>query len=149
MRQDPLDIKAIMQRLPHRFPFLMIDRVLCHGGDEVVALKNVTINEGFFSGHFPGEPIMPGVMVAECMAQSAAFLSAEEPGREPGAKANPILKAFLTSLDLKLKHPIVPGDQLLIKARAVKRLGKVMRVSASVSVETRVVACAEFTVMVL
>ncbi len=142
--QAPLDIKAVMRRLPHRIPFLMIDRVLRYGGDEVLAIKNVTFNESFFDGHFPGEPIMPGVMIAECMAQSAAFLGSGKPGgdSEPGA-----LKARLTALDLKLKHPVVPGDQLKISARAVRRLGKVMRVTASVSVDDKVVACSEFTVV--
>ncbi len=142
--QAPLDIKAVMRRLPHRNPFLMIDRVLRYGGDEVLAIKNVTFNESFFDGHFPGEPIMPGVMIAECMAQSAAFLGSGKPGGE--GEPSP-LRARLTALDLKLKHPVVPGDQLKISARAVKRLGNVMRVTASVSVDDKVVACSAFTVV--
>ncbi len=147
-RLPALDIKAIMQRLPHRYPFLMIDRVLEYGGDQVVALKNVTFNEGFFNGHFPGEPVMPGVMIAECMAQSAAFLGAAtnghgQPMREIGSKA------FLTSIDLKLKHVVVPGDQLMIITRAVRRLGKMIRVTAQAAVDERKVANADFDVVLL
>lgn len=149
MKQTALDIQAIMRRLPHRYPFLMIDRVLQYGGDEVVALKNVTLNEGFFSGHFPGEPIMPGVMIGECMAQSAAFLGNGEADGQSGQAPAAALKAFLTSIDLKLKQPVVPGDQLMLHTRAVKRLGKIMRVAASASVEGREVASAEFTVALL
>ncbi len=151
-KQPPLDIKAIMRRLPHRYPFLMIDRVLKYGGDEVVAIKNVSLNEGFFSGHFPGEPVMPGVMIGECMAQSAAFLgtAADVPEREQGQEISSIgLKAFLTSIDLKLKHVVVPGDQLMLTTRAVRRLGKMMRVNALASVDGRQVAEAEFTVVLL
>lgn len=144
-----LDIHAIMRRLPHRYPFLMIDRVLRYGGDEVVALKNVTLNEGFFSGHFPGEPIMPGVMIGECMAQSAAFLDDGETGTAYEPDKGPTLRAFLMSIDLKLKQPVVPGDQLWLNTRVVKRLGKVMRVSSSTLVEGCEVACAEFTVAFL
>lgn len=147
-KQPPLDIKAIMRRLPHRYPFLMIDRVLKYGGDEVVAIKNVTLNEGFFNGHFPGEPVMPGVMIAECMAQSAAFLGA---AGEREAQEMPDMgqKAFLTSIDLKLKHVVVPGDQLMVRTCSVRRLGKMMRVSSLASVDDRQVAEAEFTVVLL
>ncbi len=147
MTESVLDIVAIKRRLPHRFPFLMIDRVLRHGGDEVLAIKNVTLNEQFFEGHFPGEPITPGVMIAECMAQSAAFLGS---GRPPNADSQPgALKARLTAMDFRLKHTVVPGDQLLITARVIKRLGKMMRVAASVSVDDRVVASSEFTVVLM
>ncbi len=149
-KQPALDIKAIMRRLPHRYPFLMIDRVLKYGGDEVVAIKNVTLNEHFFSGHFPGEPVMPGVMIGECMAQSAAFLGtlADVPEREQQMSGIGH-KAFLTSIDLKLKHVVVPGDQLMLTTRAVRRLGKMMRVHALASVDGRQVAEAEFTVVLL
>lgn len=149
MNQPILDIQAIMRRLPHRYPFLMIDRVLQYGGEEVVAIKNVSLNESFFSGHFPGEPIMPGVMIAECMAQSAAFLGACGAEGDSLANMDTCLRAFLTSLTLKLQQPVVPGDQLLIRARAVKRLGKVLCVAASVSVDSRQVASADFTVMLM
>lgn len=143
MDQPALDIEAIMQHLPHRFPFLMIDRVLKYGGSEVLALKNVSLNEGFFAGHFPGKPIMPGVMIGECMAQSAAFL-----GIGSDAASWPVdRRAMLSSIELKLHKPVVPGDQLWIQARQVKKLGRVMRVSASASVAGERVASADFTVV--
>ncbi len=146
--QPVLDIQAVMRRLPHRYPFLMIDRVLKYGGDEVVALKNVTLNEGFFSGHFPGEPVMPGVMIGECMAQSAAFLGPVTEHNDTDITGIGH-KAFLTSIDLKLKHVVVPGDQLLLKTHAQRRLGKIMRVNAMASVGGRQVAEAELTVVLL
>lgn len=147
MTQPPLDIKAIMRVLPHRHPFLMIDRVLKYGGEEVIALKNVSLNESFFAGHFPGEPIMPGVMIGECIAQSAAFLDG---GDEHGANMTPQSerrKALLSSMNLKLHRPVVPGDQMLITTRRMKRLGKMMRVIATAAVDGKTVASAEFTVM--
>ena len=148
MNQPALDIQAIMRRLPHRYPFLMIDRVLKYGGDEVQALKNVTLNEGFFSGHFPGQPVMPGVMIGESMAQSAAFLGNGESPLDAEA-LDTTLSAFLTSIDLRLRQPVVPGDQLLVTARVIKRLGKMMRVAGSASVEGLEVASAQFSVMFL
>lgn len=155
MTQPVLDIEAIMRRLPHRPPFLMLDRVLVYGGAEVVALKNVSMNEGFFSGHYPGEPIMPGVLIGECMAQSAAFLgSGDEPASEGGEEAGDrggatiaLGKALLSSMTLKLEKPVVPGDQLVLTARRMKRLGRVMRVSATAAVAGQRVASAEFTVV--
>ncbi len=144
MDQPALDIEAIMQHLPHRFPFLMIDRVLKYGGSEVLALKNVSLNEGFFTGHFPGKPIMPGVMIGECMAQSAAFLGI---GSDAASRPVDRRQAMLSSIELKLHKPVVPGDQLWIHARQLKKLGRVMRVSASALVAGEQVASAEFTVV--
>lgn len=151
MTQPVLDIKSIMRRLPHRPPFLLIDRVFRYGGDDVLALKNVTLNEAFFGGHFPGEPIMPGVMIGECMAQAAGFFGIGDEDvaafSEPDARCIGA-KAFLSTITLKLEKPVVPGDQLLVAARVLKRLGKVMRVSATATVEDQRVATAEFTVVI-
>lgn len=147
MKQAPLDIKAIMRRLPHRYPFLMIDRVMKYDGDEVIALKNVSLNEGYFAGHFPSEPIMPGVMIGECMAQSAAFLDVGESDDEE-ARASAIGQCpLLSTMSLKLHKPVAPGDQLVITTRRVKRLGRVMRVVATATVDGLAVASAEFTVV--
>ncbi|MBC7983457.1 MAG: 3-hydroxyacyl-ACP dehydratase FabZ [Candidatus Obscuribacterales bacterium] len=126
----------IMKRLPHRYPFLLIDRVLRYGDGEAVALKNVTINEPFFAGHFPGAPILPGVLIGEAMAQTAAFVGDGIDGPS----------AFLVSMDLKIERPAVPGDQLIITARLVKKFGKLMRISATVEVDNNLVAKAELTV---
>jgi 3-hydroxyacyl-[acyl-carrier-protein] dehydratase len=140
----PLSAKEIMQRLPHRHPFLMIDRVLRHGGGEAVAIKNVSAGEPHFCGHFPAEPIMPGVLIGESMAQTAAFVGAPD-SAEPAAGGIGE-KAFLTGMNLKIERPVVPGDQLVITARLVKRLGKLMKISARATVDQVVVASAEITV---
>lgn len=139
---ENLDISAVRKRLPHRYPFLLIDRVLKCDTQEAIAIKNVTINEPFFQGHFPGEPIMPGVLVGEAMAQACAFIMAE-PGPQTQSLGS---KAFLTNMNLKLEAPVVPGDQLQIKARLIKRLGRLMKFSASAAVGKVVVASAEITV---
>lgn len=136
-----LDIHAIRQRLPHRYPFLMIDRVLDQRPGEATALKNISINEPYFQGHFPSEPIVPGVLIGEAMAQTAAFIGGEPGGQEPVGD-----RAFLTGIHLKIDRPVGPGDQLIIRARLVKRLGKLMKVTAQACVGKAVVASAELTV---
>jgi 3-hydroxyacyl-[acyl-carrier-protein] dehydratase len=146
MKNTALSIHEIRKRLPHRYPFLMIDRILERSPNEVVALKNISINESYFQGHFPTEPIMPGVLIGEAMAQAAAFI-----GGEPGAESAESMgdKAFLTGMNLKIEKPVVPGDQLIIKARLIKRLGKLMKISAYASVGKTVVATAEITVAMI
>jgi 3-hydroxyacyl-[acyl-carrier-protein] dehydratase len=109
-----VDIQGILQRLPHRYPFLMIDRLLERGEDNgitfVRCLKNVTVNEPWCAGHFPGRPIMPGVLQLEAMAQAGIFLF--EDALEPGKLA------FLTGVEnSRFKKPVVPGDQLIIEAK--------------------------------
>ncbi len=147
MDQPALDIEAIMQRLPHRFPFLMIDRVLKYGGDEVIAVKNVSLNEAFFAGHFPGQPIMPGVMIGECMAQSAAFLAIGGTDAVPVDELTTMRRALLSSMRLKLHKPVVPGDRLVITSRKLRQRGKVMRVAAMAEVDGKSVATADFSVV--
>lgn len=145
MESTELGINEIRKRLPHRYPFLMIDRVLQRSSTEAVALKNITINEPYFQGHFPAEPIVPGVLIGEAMAQAAAFI-----GGDGGDGAESIGdKAFLTGMNLKIERPVVPGDQLVIKVRLMKRLGKLMKFSAHASVGKAVVASAEMTVAML
>lgn len=144
MNDKPLMATDIMKRLPHRYPFLLIDRVLKYGGNEVIAIKNVTINEPYFVGHFPVEPIMPGALIGEAMAQAAAFIGN---GQEVEADAPGLgEKAFLTNLNLKLEHPVRPGDQLMITARLIKRFGKLMKISAVTTVDKLPVASADITV---
>jgi 3-hydroxyacyl-[acyl-carrier-protein] dehydratase len=105
-----MDIKQVMKYLPHRYPFLLIDRVLeLVPGESVVAIKNVTINEEFFNGHFPHEPVMPGVLIIEAMAQAAAILSFKTQGVVPDE--NSVL--YFAGIDnTRFKRPVVPGDQL-------------------------------------
>jgi UDP-3-O-[3-hydroxymyristoyl] N-acetylglucosamine deacetylase / 3-hydroxyacyl-[acyl-carrier-protein] dehydratase len=108
-----LDIRKIQRILPHRYPFLMVDKVVkLDPGHHAIGIKNVTANEEFFSGHYPGQPIMPGVLIIECMAQLGGLLLARE--LEHTGKV-----AVLLSLDrVKFRRPVVPGDQLILEAQA-------------------------------
>ncbi len=136
-----LDFEAIKRVIPQRFPFLMIDKVLSvEPGKEAVALKNVTGNDIFFLGHFPDTAIMPGVALIEAMAQTAIVLFAVGEDREEN-ETKPLY--FLGSVKARFHHPVVPGDQITIKAVNVKSLPTGAFVSAEASVENRKVAEAE------
>ena len=106
-----MDINEILQYLPHRYPFLLVDRVLeMEPGKRVLALKNVTMNEPFFPGHFPHHPVMPGVLIIEAMAQAAALLSFKSSGVKPDENS----VVYFAGIDnARFKRPVVPGDQLL------------------------------------
>ena len=108
-----MDINEVLQYLPHRYPFLLIDRVLaCEPGKSITALKNVTINEPFFTGHFPNHPIMPGVLIIEALAQTAAILSF----RTMDHKADDRLVYYFVGIDrARFKRPIIPGDTLTLE----------------------------------
>jgi len=130
-----------MQVLPHRFPFLMIDRVLKIDGNVVVAMKNVTMNEHFFQGHFPGHPIMPGVMQLEAMAQAAGILMmkhAENVGQ---------IAYFMAADSVKWRKPVVPGDTLMIEVELTKSRGKIGKAKGVCKVRGEVVSEAEVTFM--
>ena len=105
-----MDIHKILEYLPHRYPFLMVDRVLsCEAGKNIVALKNVTMNEPFFPGHFPHHPVMPGVMIIEALAQAAAILTFSTEGH----KADPNILYYFVGIDnARFKRPVTPGDAL-------------------------------------
>ena len=109
-----IDIHQILQTLPHRYPFLLIDRVLeLDKGVYVKALKNVTINEPFFPGHFPARPVMPGVLMIEALAQAAAMLAFVTKGTEAGSST----VVYLVGIDgARFKRPVLPGDQLILEA---------------------------------
>ena len=109
-----MDIHRILKRLPHRYPFLLVDRVLeLEKNVRIKALKNVTINEPFFGGHFPARPVMPGVLILEALAQSAALLSFESMDVEPGDD----MVVYFVGIDgARFKRPVEPGDQLLLEA---------------------------------
>jgi 3-hydroxyacyl-[acyl-carrier-protein] dehydratase len=109
-----MDIHRILKRLPHRYPFLLVDRVLeLEKNVRIKALKNVTINEPFFSGHFPVRPVMPGVLMLEALAQAAALLSFESMDVEPGDD----MVVYFVGIDgARFKRPVEPGDQLLLEA---------------------------------
>ncbi len=137
-----MDIKEIQKLLPHRYPFLLVDRIIdIELGIRAVGIKNVTINEGFFQGHFQGHPIMPGVLIIEAMAQVAgvlAFRSGTSEGRSV---------YFMSIEKAKFRKPVVPGDQLRLEISIVQQRGNVWKFSGNASVEEKVVAEAEFTAM--
>jgi 3-hydroxyacyl-[acyl-carrier-protein] dehydratase len=135
-----LDILAIMQRLPHRYPFLLIDRIVRFvPGQEIVALKNVTMNEPFFQGHFPAKPVMPGVLIIEALAQAGGILAAEIRGAE---KQGEII--YFMGMDaVRFRKPVVPGDQLMLEARVLKMRSRVAKMAGRALVDGQLVAEAE------
>jgi 3-hydroxyacyl-[acyl-carrier-protein] dehydratase len=127
-----LDIHEIMQNLPHRFPMLLVDRVLeCEPGKRILALKNVTINEPFFSGHFPHHPVMPGVLIIEALAQAAAILSFQTLGAMPDDKS----VYYFVGIDrARFKRPVEPGDQLVLDVRLERLLRGLWKFAAQARV---------------
>jgi len=135
-----LDILAIMQRLPHRYPFLLIDRIVRFvPGEEIVALKNVTMNEPFFQGHFPAKPVMPGVLIIEALAQAGGILAAEIRGAE---KQGEIIY-FMGMDTVRFRKPVVPGDQLMLEARVLRMRSRVAKMAGRALVDGQLVAEAE------
>lgn len=133
----PLGLEAIMERLPHRFPFLLIDRVLSIApGQSVVALKNVSGNEPFFQGHFPGYPVMPGVLVIEALAQAGGVLAWESVTEEQR-----LWILYLVGIDnTRFKQPVRPGDQLILKVDLVQRRRNLWKYQGRAEVDGKVVA---------
>ena len=108
-----MDIREILEHLPHRYPMLLVDRVLeCEPGKRILAIKNVTINEPFFTGHFPHHPVMPGVLVIEALAQAAAILSFRTLGTKPDDQS---VYYFVGIDEARFKRPVIPGDQLQLE----------------------------------
>ena len=139
-----MDINEIMKRLPHRYPFLLVDRVLSMEKDlEITAIKNVTINEHFFQGHFPGNPIMPGVLTVEAMAQAGGILALESAGKY----SDETVIYFMSIEKAKFRKPVVPGDSVKFHVKVLKKRGPVWKFSGTALVEDTVVSEAEFTAM--
>jgi len=131
-----MDIQAVLAQLPHRYPFLLVDRVIeCVPGKHIHAIKNVTVNEPFFSGHFPGRPTMPGVMILEALAQAAGILAFKTAGVVPDEKS----RFYFVGIDgARFRKPVVPGDQLALKAtfdRAMRGIWKFTTVALVEGVE--------------
>ena len=136
-----MDIHEILDFLPHRYPFLLVDRVLSvEPGKSIVALKNVTINEPFFPGHYPHHPVMPGVLVVEAMAQVAALMSF----KTPGAKPDENMVYYFVGIDgARFKRPVVPGDQLIIKVETIRSARGLWKFKAWAEVDGQLAAEAE------
>ena len=132
------DILEILKIMPHRYPFLLLDRILVFTEDEVIGLKNVTINEPFFQGHFPNKPVMPGVLLLEAMAQVGG-VSLLYPDENRGKIAY-----FAGMEGVKFRKPVVPGDQVRMEAEVTRLRGSVGKVRAEAFVEGQLVAEAEF-----
>lgn len=142
-----LSIEQIKELLPQRFPFLMVDRVKevnlhAEGGAYIRAIKNVSINEGFFQGHFPGHPIMPGVLSIEAMAQASGILSMLILGEE---RDNNVIQYFAGADKIRFKKPIVPGDQLVLEARYMMHRRGIWKFECRALVDDEVVCSAVIT----
>lgn len=136
-----VDIHEILKYLPHRYPFLLVDRVLsCEPGKGITALKNVTINEPFFNGHFPNYPVMPGVLVIEALAQAAGILTLKSVSAKPDQDS---IFYFVGIDAARFKRPVQPGDQLMLKATILRERIGIWKYSAKAEVDGRVAAEAE------
>jgi 3-hydroxyacyl-[acyl-carrier-protein] dehydratase len=136
-----MNVNDIMKKLPHRYPFLLVDRIIAMEPNvSITGIKNITINEPFFQGHFPGQPIMPGVLIIEAMAQVGGVLAF--------STATDAKSVFFMSIEkAKFRKPVVPGDQLKMELRVTHQRGNVWKLSGVAKVDDKVVAEADFTAM--
>ena len=138
---NSMDIYEVMKHLPHRYPFLLIDRVLDYTpGEKLTAIKNVTVNEPFFPGHFPHRPVFPGVLMLEALAQATGILAFKTTEDLPSDDS---LYYFVGIDSARFKKPVEPGDQLLMEVEVIKRKRDMWKFSAKASVDGKVVCSAE------
>jgi 3-hydroxyacyl-[acyl-carrier-protein] dehydratase len=139
-----MDIEAIMRQLPHRYPFLLVDRVLaCEAGQYIHALKNVTVNEPFFPGHFPHRPVMPGVMIIEALAQTSGILAFVTAGVVPDSTT----RFYFVAIDnARFRKPVEPGDQLMLKVSLKRAFKGIWKFHGVAEVDGAEVASAEIMV---
>ncbi len=139
-----MDVREILKHLPHRYPFLMVDRILeIEPGTRLVGIKNVTYTEPFFQGHFPGKPVMPGVLICEARAQVGAILAHSSGSLKEEGKV-----FMLTGLDrVKIRGVVEPGDQLRLELTSLKRRGPYWKMSGKASVDGKLVAQGELSAM--
>lgn len=141
MSENEMDILEVLQHLPHRFPFLLIDRVISiEPGKTLEAIKNVTINEPFFCGHFPQRPVMPGVLILEALAQAACVLAFKTTGGDPSSDE---LYFFAAIDNARFKRVVIPGDQLHLKVEVLKVRRDVLKVLGTAHVDGELVCSAE------
>lgn len=135
-----MDVNEIREYLPHRYPFLLVDRVLeLEKGESIVAIKNVTVNEPFFNGHFPDHPVMPGVLIVEAMAQAAGILGFKIMDKKPQDGS---IYYFVGSDKLRFKRPVVPGDQLKLEAKVISERRGIWKFDVRATVEGDMVSSA-------
>jgi len=137
---DSLDIYEVLQHLPHRYPFLLIDRVLeCRVGEYLRGIKNVSYNEPYFQGHFPHRPVMPGVLILEALAQATGILAFRTNNARPNADS---LYYFVGIDKARFKQPVEPGDQLILEVDVIKTLRGVWKFNGTAKVDDKIVASA-------
>jgi 3-hydroxyacyl-[acyl-carrier-protein] dehydratase len=135
-----MDIEQIRQHLPHRYPFLLVDRVVeLNLGESIVAYKNLTINEPFFDGHFPGQPVFPGVLLVEAMAQAAGILGFKTMKKTP---ADGSIYYFVGADKLRFKRPCVPGDRVMLRASIISDRRGIWKFAVSADVDGELAASA-------
>jgi 3-hydroxyacyl-[acyl-carrier-protein] dehydratase len=140
-----MELDDIMRVLPHRYPFLLVDRIIDIDGDNsAIGIKNVTFNEPHFQGHFPAKPVMPGVLIIEAMAQTAGAISLRALAQE-----KPGLVYFMTIDNAKFRRPVVPGDRLQIHVKKIKRRGNILRFACEAKVDGALAAEAEVQAMTM
>lgn len=145
-KKNTIDINRIIQMIPHRYPILLVDRILeIEGGESAVALKNVTMNEPHFQGHFPGFPVMPGVLIIEAMAQTAAVVVVEALGNKAEGK----VVFFMSIEEAKFRKPVVPGDAMHLHIQKVHSRGNVWKFEGRALVDGNLHAEATFSAMIV
>jgi len=141
---DVIEVKDVMKVLPHRYPFLMIDRVVQLSEDRCTAIKSVTINEPFFQGHFPARPIMPGVLIVEALAQAAGVLAVEALGLAGSGK----LVYFMAIEGAKFRQPVEPGVLLKLEVEFIQKRSSVCKFAGRATIDGKLAAEASFTAMI-
>ena len=145
-KQSIIGIEQILKSLPHRYPFLLVDKVIeLELGKKIIAIKNVTFNEPHFLGHFPDHPIMPGVLIIEAMAQAGALMVTSAPGFKPEEK----LVYFMSIDGAKFRKPVIPGDVLELHVEVVQSRGPVWKLSAVAIVDGQKVSEAQLSAMIV
>ncbi|MEM7444569.1 MAG: 3-hydroxyacyl-ACP dehydratase FabZ [Pseudomonadota bacterium] len=143
---DVIDIEGIKARIPHRYPMLMIERVLdVRPADSAIGVKNVSVNEGFFQGHFPGAPVMPGILIIEAMAQTAAVLVVCTLGEHAAGK----LVYFMTIDNARFRHPVYPGDRIELHVKQLHMRPTVWKIRGEATVDGKLVAEATMKAMIM
>ncbi|MCH2037885.1 MAG: 3-hydroxyacyl-ACP dehydratase FabZ [Rickettsiales bacterium] len=146
MTDTKIDTQEILSMIPHRYPIMLVDRVTeIEEGERIVALKNVTYNESFFQGHFPGKPVMPGVLIIEALAQASAVLVVRTMKEETEDK----IVYFMSIDDARFRKPVVPGDSLYLHLSKIKNRGNIWKFSGEAKVEGKKVAEAVITAMIV